>query len=57
VRLLVANDAPLVTPPTDPAVTGGGLAGLADRFATAGGSVAWHHDGGTFTVTAEVTPR
>ncbi len=53
VRLRVATDAPLVTP-SETAVTGGGLAGLADRFAAAGGNVTWHRGTDTFTVTAEV---
>ena len=53
VRLLVTNDAALVSTP-ETAVTGGGLAGLADRFAAAGGTLTWHRDADTFTVTAEV---
>jgi two-component system, NarL family, sensor histidine kinase DesK len=54
VRLLVSNDAPL---PPDRVATGGGLAGLAERFAAAGGKLGWQQGDNTFTVTAEVAPR
>ncbi len=50
VRLLVRNDAPLAASSS----TAGGLAGLAERFASAGGTLAWRRDGDSFTVTAEV---
>jgi two-component system sensor histidine kinase DesK len=50
VRLLVRNDAPL----TASSATAGGLAGLADRFAAAGGTLAWRREDDSFTVTAEV---
>lgn len=49
VRLLMANDAPL-TPST--AGSGGGLAGLAERFAAAGGSLSWRRGEDRFEVTA-----
>lgn len=50
VRLVVGNDAPLAPAPAE----GGGLTGLADRFAAAGGSLGWRQDDDAFTVTAEV---
>jgi two-component system, NarL family, sensor histidine kinase DesK len=53
VRLLVHNDAPLVSS----SATAGGLAGLAERFAAAGGTLTWRQDDDSFTVTAEVGSR
>lgn len=53
VRLLVRNDAPLGGSPA----AAGGLAGLADRFASAGGTLVWRQDDDSFTVTAEVASR
>jgi two-component system sensor histidine kinase DesK len=52
VRLVVGNDAPLAP---ERATPGGGLAGLAERFASAGGTLRWRQDDDTFTVTAEVS--
>ncbi|GIJ53618.1 sensor histidine kinase [Virgisporangium aurantiacum] len=49
VRLLMANDAPL-TPSA--AGSGGGLAGLAERFEAAGGSLSWRRGEDRFEVTA-----
>lgn len=53
VRLVLSNDAALAPAPAG----GGGLSGLAERFAAAGGSLTWRQRGDTFTVTAEVAAR
>lgn len=49
-RLTVGNDAPLPTPSGGAA--GGGLVGLAQRFAAAGGTLAWRRDAERFEVSA-----
>lgn len=50
VRLAVGNDAALPAASTDG--PGGGLVGLAQRFAAAGGLLTWRRDGERFEVTA-----
>ncbi|GID30524.1 two-component system sensor histidine kinase DesK [Paractinoplanes brasiliensis] len=54
IRLRFSNDAPLAAQPDPDRVSNGGLAGLAHRFAAAGGELTWKGTADAFTVRASL---